>query len=44
MGAYCKPKTYVDREGPTRFRYAAPNCDMAVLSRTTPRASWAPED
>src|SRR5207248_2792360 len=36
--AYCKPKTYVDRAGLTRYRYAAPNCDMAVLSRAIPRA------
>jgi hypothetical protein len=42
--AYCKPKTYVDSEGVTRYRYAAPNCGMAVLSRTTPRAPWAPQD
>jgi hypothetical protein len=41
---YCKPKTYVDREGLTRYRYAAPNCDMAILSRTTPRSPWAPQD
>jgi hypothetical protein len=27
--AYCKPKAYVDSEGLTRYRYAAPNCDMA---------------
>jgi hypothetical protein len=42
--AYCQPKAYVDHEGLTRYLYAAPNCDMAVLSRTTPRAPWAPED
>jgi hypothetical protein len=42
--AYCKPQTYVDREGLTRYRYARPHCDMAVLSRATPRAPWAPQD
>ena len=37
---YCKPETYVDSAGVTRYRYAKPNCDTAViqgpLSRTVP--------
>ena len=29
----CKPEIYVDREGLSRYRYKAPNCDMQVTSK-----------
>jgi len=29
----CKPEKYVDREGLTRYRYAAKGCDGEVVSR-----------
>jgi hypothetical protein len=41
--AYCQPEIYVDLEGIGRYRYARPNCDMAILTAQNPRAPWLAE-
>ena len=40
---YCTPKTYVDAEGVSRYRYGKPDCGGAVLSVHKVRAPWLKE-
>ena len=41
--AQCAPEVYVDAEGISRYRYAKPDCDIAVLSVLKVRAPWVEE-
>jgi hypothetical protein len=38
--AHCTPEVYVDDEGVSRYRYAKPGCDVAVLSVHSGRPPW----
>lgn len=41
--AHCRPEVYEDAGGMSRYRYARPNCDVAVLSGRGANAPWLTE-